>query len=310
MGIVNSCMKRNRSGGDFKYKDGRRYDVNFDPLVPGINKKDLVYPMPNDEDEMDRLDIQHYMLRYAYQGNYCAPVTDMLCKRGARILDAGCGSGIWAIEMATDFPNAAVTGIDISPVQSRANKPPNVEFQTVDLTKLPLPFADGTFDFVRMRFLILGIKADQWASIIRELARVTKKGGYMELCEPTMGVHEDQKVMQEFMANVAPLIAARGVDTQIASKLKSHLLNCDLLTNVRETSRLIPYRRFPEDEGLDRLAELVRHDAIMAQAAMKPVFVARGMPPEQFDDTIRRATEEMAHSKGGMRSHVVWGMRI
>ena len=55
--ILDTCTKRNK-GGEFKYRDGRRYDVNFDPLVPGLDKKKLVYPLPNDEDEMDRLDIQ------------------------------------------------------------------------------------------------------------------------------------------------------------------------------------------------------------------------------------------------------------
>ena len=54
------------------------------------------YLYPNDEKEMDRLDIMHKMTEVALGGKlHLAPIM----KRPRRILDLGTGTGIWAVEM-------------------------------------------------------------------------------------------------------------------------------------------------------------------------------------------------------------------
>jgi methylase of polypeptide subunit release factors len=45
---------------------------------------------------------------------YLAPLEE---DKIQRILDIGTGTGIWAIEMAEQFPQAAVIGTDLSPIQ-------------------------------------------------------------------------------------------------------------------------------------------------------------------------------------------------
>lgn len=53
------------------------------------------YPYPNDEQELDRLDMQHHMLKLVMNNNlYHVPLNDP-----KQILDIGTGSGIWPIEM-------------------------------------------------------------------------------------------------------------------------------------------------------------------------------------------------------------------
>src|SRR6476660_204948 len=80
--------------GIFRFFGGRRHVVG----VP--------YTLPKDDQEINRLDFQHYMLRYALRGNYAAPIGQTLS-----ILDVGTGSGRWAVEMAQLFPNANVVGL-------------------------------------------------------------------------------------------------------------------------------------------------------------------------------------------------------
>lgn len=46
----------------------------------------------------------------ADDGLYKAPVEN---PHTARVLDLGTGTGIWAIEFATDYPDAEVIGLDL-----------------------------------------------------------------------------------------------------------------------------------------------------------------------------------------------------
>ncbi len=76
------------------------------------------YVLPKDLDETNRLDFQHYMLRSFFRGNYLAPI-----RQPRDILDVGCGTGRWAMELATEFPDANVIGVDIAPPPLRDNTP-------------------------------------------------------------------------------------------------------------------------------------------------------------------------------------------
>jgi ubiquinone/menaquinone biosynthesis C-methylase UbiE len=65
------------------------------------------------------------------------------------VVDVGCGSGKWPMEVAQQFPQAKVVGFDLSPIERR-NKPANCEFIVGDLNK-GLPFADNSMDLVHSR---------------------------------------------------------------------------------------------------------------------------------------------------------------
>lgn len=63
-----------------------------------LKKKAYLYP--NDEQELDRLDMQYHLLKTIHGGRiFFSPIDDP-----ARILDIGTGSGIWPIEMGMENP--------------------------------------------------------------------------------------------------------------------------------------------------------------------------------------------------------------
>jgi hypothetical protein len=90
---------------EYEYENGRRYHAY----------KAGHYPLPNDERELDRLDLQHHVFKLLLRGElHLAPLKQETMRRA---LDIGTGTGLWAIEFADLFPNAMVTGVDLSPIQ-------------------------------------------------------------------------------------------------------------------------------------------------------------------------------------------------
>src|SRR6185437_6275413 len=59
------------------------------------------FALPKNIRETYRLDQQHYFLRRDLPGNHAAPLS-----RPGAILDIGCGTGRWAMELAAEFPHA------------------------------------------------------------------------------------------------------------------------------------------------------------------------------------------------------------
>ncbi|RUO96634.1 S-adenosyl-L-methionine-dependent methyltransferase [Jimgerdemannia flammicorona] len=146
-----------------------------------------LYPIPDYEgnnDEVDRLQLQHHLLRLAFGANFHAPVKDML-NAGVNVLDVGCGPATWSLEMATQYKKSMFVGIDMFRVFPKDCRPVNTTFYYSNILD-GLPFADNAFDIVYQRDMCLGLSKRQWPKILRELVRVTKPGGYIELCEPDL----------------------------------------------------------------------------------------------------------------------------
>ncbi len=114
--------------------------------------------LPTNISEVNRLDFQHYMLRYALRGNYATPRHHPLS-----ILDVACGTGRWATDMATLYPGANVIGLDITqpPIETTQSerRPDNFSFVQGNLIE-GLPFAASTFDFTHQRLLIAALPTE------------------------------------------------------------------------------------------------------------------------------------------------------
>jgi SAM-dependent methyltransferase len=97
---------------------------------------------------------------------------------GLRVLDAGCGSGIYG-ELLADR-GARVTGIDESAGMlehaRRRLAGRDVELRVADL-RTPLPFADASFDGI-VSALVLHYLRD-WTLTLAEFRRVLRPGGWL-----------------------------------------------------------------------------------------------------------------------------------
>jgi ubiquinone/menaquinone biosynthesis C-methylase UbiE len=135
-----------------------------------------------------------------------------------RILDAGCGTGEAASRLADLFPNADVLGVDIIDAhldlaRSRYAKfGSRLRFEHQSVYELGAP--DRTFDLTVCRHVVHAIPHAE--RVIAELARVTKRGGYLHVIAEDYGMlHFQQGTPDpaEFW-NVAPASfgAATGTD--------------------------------------------------------------------------------------------------
>lgn len=164
------------------------------------------YLLPQHPGEVDRLDLQHYALRTALGSNHQSPLDSP-----ARVLDVGAGTGQWGWDLAKEFRDAMVVGVDRT-----AGKPgPPAHYHPVRADVLQgLPFREDSFDFVHQRFLFLGIPLNGWPALVRDLVRVTRPGGWVELVEPQVGILENAgPAINRMMELTLGSAASMGLDT-------------------------------------------------------------------------------------------------
>ncbi|KFY83898.1 hypothetical protein V500_09805 [Pseudogymnoascus sp. VKM F-4518 (FW-2643)] len=139
---------------------------------PMFTKLLQAYLAPNDDAENDRLDMHHHLATLILRGRL---ITAPIGKYPQRVLDVGCGTGIWSIDMGDEYPSAQILGVDLSPTQPNA-VPPNVQFEVDDMEqewtfKTP-------FDLIHVRFLACSIM--DWPKLARQCYTHTKSGGWVE----------------------------------------------------------------------------------------------------------------------------------
>lgn len=101
----------------------------------------------------------HWAMRELWQSSVRVPIAHPAVK----IIDVGCGSGIWAKELAEVLPRAHVMGVDLSPtiLQDEPGRPVpnNLSFEVFDPVDLELTY-------LRLMISILAFNTPRQASIL------------------------------------------------------------------------------------------------------------------------------------------------
>jgi len=129
---------------------------------------------------------------------------------GRSVLDVGCGAGAALRELANRYPEAVLTGCDISPLAVETASSLNESYIKAGRMRFlrcgvpDLPFADGEFDTV-FSVESLYFWPDQLAGL-REIRRVLAPGGYfMTTLEMVGGMMDDRQLaIVEHLGMVCP----------------------------------------------------------------------------------------------------------
>ncbi|GHO76981.1 hypothetical protein KSD_47520 [Ktedonobacter sp. SOSP1-85] len=262
---------------------------------------DVPYLFPKDMPEYDRLTFQHYFLKTLLGGNYVAPIDSP-----RRILDVGCGTGIWGREMAQPFPGAQVVGFDIephTPVSHVIEMPSNCLFVQGNILQ-GLPFSDHDFDFTHQRLMVAALPARAWPYVVSELVRVTRPGGWIELVEAADTFEHMGPMTRKFMEWWHNLESKTGFDASLMTRLPTLLTKAGL-SQVKESILQVPLGAWGGRGG-----ELLAKDLHAIFTNLKPVYCTQlKLSEKEFDHTLQKLPQEWDTRHTYFHFYITYGQK-
>lgn len=207
------------------------------------------YMLPNDQGEQERMNLHYHALRETFSDKlFFAPI-----EMPTGILDVGTGTGIWAMDVADEHPQADVVGCDLSPIQPNF-VPPNLQFEVLDADET-WNYAAHRFNLVHTRFMN-GFSLKSWPHFYVEAMKYLKPGGWVEnqefdlkLCSDDNSIPANSK-MKEWgeLWNRGAEIA--GVSGRCDPQLMAEQMRDAGFVNVSVMEFKMPIGAWPKDKRL------------------------------------------------------------
>ncbi|EJD53212.1 S-adenosyl-L-methionine-dependent methyltransferase [Auricularia subglabra TFB-10046 SS5] len=287
-----------------------------------------IYRLPGDQAELERLSLQHQLLRGILGALYpcdsdvahavLAPPREPDGQR-PQVLDIGSGSGLWAMQMAMEFPHANVVGLDIN-LSKPAHVPTNCVFETGDITH-GLSRYYGQFDFVHCRCMAGAVR--DYAVLLREIWKCLRPGGICVMGEGDLRVYNEEKVLApirldndndpthswlaRLLFEVLQLNSRRSASS-IGWQLERFLSEDGGFEDIQYKRRYAPIG-WAGDGSLGDEAPLVgrlmKQNCYDFVRAWRPLLLMNSFAAEQVDSWIRAIDHEL-HNPTVLKQYNVW----
>ncbi|GJE88807.1 methyltransferase domain-containing protein [Phanerochaete sordida] len=276
----------------------------------GLNNYSEIYRLPADEEELERLDQQHAMFR-EIMGKYPPPIFEVLADTPGQVktvVDLGCGSGSWIVDVARDFPNCSCVAVDLIPMQI-IDIPPNCRSEVDDIN-LGLQHFYGEFNVAHARLISTGIR--DYKGLVDQISHVLKPGGLIDLTEFDFRVYDFDKQPIPITVDASPLarwfhLALRAVQMQGGEPdAANHLYGW---TRDHGAFEDVQYREWwlqtscwnpgQDDEARqkNRWGAAMREDILAFLKSGRPLLLGTGVPEQILNPLEEEAERELMEAR-------------
>lgn len=269
----------------------------FKSRRPGRHASPNTYFVQNQsQEELTRLHTQDEMVTRDMGGVLAEQPVPHLFQR---VLDVGCGTGDWLIEVARGYPTMPLLmGIDINSqmvtfAREQAEKrhlSERVEFHVMDALT-PLAFPTAYFDLVNQRLGISFLRTWDWPPLFQQYQRITRPGGTLRITEAEpIAISTSAALTQLCSLLLHALHQAGHLFTSAPDGLTGHLVDLVSrhgLSDVQTRVHPLQYRA-----GTLEGRQFFENERAFFRSIL-PFLHKWGRVPEDYEDLYQQALQEM-----------------
>ncbi|KAK1751060.1 methyltransferase [Echria macrotheca] len=272
----------------YRHENGRTYHAY----------KDGKYVMPNDDQEQERLDLQHHLFLLTFDNKLYLSPAGQHGHALHNVLDVGTGTGIWAVDFADEHPATSVIGIDLSPIQSPF-VPPNLSFQVDDIEE-PWTFS-VKFDFIYSRMMTAALAS--FPRFFGQAYANLQPGGWLEMADICPITSDDGTLTEDMAIHkwVTQLLDGTrmiGRPFDGAFEYKRQMEEAGFV-NVQEHVFKWPQNRWPKDARYKELGTWTLENITSGLEGLSAAVYTRvlGWSKEEVDVLLAQVRNEMKDTK-------------
>ncbi|CAG8734811.1 7669_t:CDS:2, partial [Acaulospora morrowiae] len=292
MGNLTTKIKRNKN-------ERSRIFISSAAETPTNIDNKLLF---NNDEEIDRVQVEHHMYRTVWGGNFLSPVREMLMEGGATVLDFGCGPGTWTCDMSSDFPKSTFVGVEVASLFPTIY-PSNVQFIKCDLNG-GLPFNDNQFDFVYLQLKYLNYTKSQWNNlVIQELVRVLKPGGWIELFELECDGINNGPISKKYVSLFREACSRRDLDPDLVFHLPQIITSTKGIdpTTLRQVSKIVPLGPWG-----GKLGEIIQNNCVKL---MRKQNIVLRITEKEARELVEKQQHELCVYKTSIKLYRFYAMK-
>ncbi|KAI8361708.1 S-adenosyl-L-methionine-dependent methyltransferase [Blakeslea trispora] len=216
------------------------------------------------------------------------------------IIDAGTGNGIWALEIAAENPDCQMIGLDLRVPNEQPGRPKNLTFHEADITEA-WPIESNSVDFIFQRSMGQSIQKEQWNKVLKEMLRVLKPGGTIELVEADLWHHNPGPVQRAFDEFYQSQCAEDGLDF-IFTEAVGPEVEAAGFVDLEHRTIDIPVGEWPQDAELKQFGFINKEIQKAYLRNRKAFYITKwGITPDDYELAVQEVLAEFEDYHGFTR---------